>query len=787
MRKQTISKQGMKQNLFNTHICARRPKRAFFATCILSVLGAAMMLFTSCGQDELPGEQAHTSKLEPMSFISDNAKWNSVEAAAEETSEAKMAGVGSRTAPAADGLAVNWVAGDVIGIGYEGLPDGQPRPFSTKKPANPTRFDGEAERGKPVYFAIYPHDVKGKMTDFTGDGATFHYTTPSTQTAVENGFDPKANVSVAIIPDEKKMFKSYNTGALLKIRFNAQGVNVAKVVLEPNDAMPICGDVVAKAHFSGSGISQFEPFFKGGSAISLVPAKGQTLKSNTYYYIAVPALTLKKGYRLSFIANDGKGITLALPTSKTVQFKRGEVYDGGTLQVDGAKMKTKLLVNVPLLNKIAGQIPGLQQEPDGTINLYKGNNLDLVRNFNGKLTIDNVPELTTLNELPFFKSITNIEISNNPNLEGKVDLTKLPLLQGEVKVNKCGKVDAVDIKGLQRIGELNVDSMPVLKHLGLGENPTLRRIHSWFQNAFEELDLSNLPALEEAEFHHDSNGKLKTIRTSNSPNLKKLWVANNTEFKGFPDLADNVNLENLSVIITGVETLDVSHQPKLRILSTIYSNKLKSIKGLEVVGKSLYEFTIVGSPMTSVDLTHNPDVVLINTNLCRNLVEIKGLENMGKLHRLNIVGTKITSLDLTPNKALTFLEAQQTPLQTLSLPTGGPLKSVNVSQTHLQKLDLGDNRSMEGLWCSLSYIDELDISKCPLMHILWTGGQLSVDNSKPGDEKWTNILKQIRLKLTSKQATKLNDFLNKKTSVMDAQGVLNAYGVIQEIVPEPKL
>lgn len=777
----------MKQNLFNTHICARRPKRAFFATCTLSVLGAAMMLFTSCGQDELPGEQEHTSKLVPMSFISDNAKWNSVEAAAEETSEAKMAGVGSRTALAADGLAVNWVAGDVIGIGYEGLPDGQPRPFSTKKPANPTRFDGEAERGKPVYFAIYPHDVKGKMTDFTGDGATFHYTTPSTQTAVENGFDPKANVSVAIIPDEKKLFKSYNTGALLKIRFNAQGVNVAKVVLEPNDAMPICGDVVAKAHFSGSGISQFEPFFKGGSAISLVPAKGQTLKSNTYYYIAVPALTLKKGYRLSFIANDGKGITLALPTSKTVQFKRGEVYDGGTLQVDGAKMKTKLLVNVPLLNKIASQIPGLQQEPDGTINLYKGNNLDLVRNFNGKLTIDNVPGLTTLNELPFFKSITNIEISNNPNLEGKVDLTKLPLLQGEVKVNKCGKVDAVDIKGLQRIGELNVDSMPVLKHLGLGENPTLRRIHSWFQNAFEELDLSNLPALEEAEFHHDSNGKLKTIRTSNSPNLKKLWVANNTEFKGFPDLADNVNLENLSVIITGVETLDVSHQPKLRILSTIYSNKLKSIKGLEVVGKSLYEFTIVGSPMSSVDLTHNPDVVLINTNLCRNLVEIKGLENMGKLHRLNIVGTKITSLNLTPNKALTFLEAQQTPLQTLSLPTGGPLKSVNVSQTHLQKLDLRDNRWMEGVWCSLSYIDELDISRCPLIQVLWIGGQLTVDKSKGDDNKWTNILKQIRLKLTAKQAAKLNDYLNKKTSVKDAQGVLNAYGVVQEIVPEPKL
>ena len=160
---------------------------------------------------------------------------------------------------------------------------------------------------------------------------------------------------------------------------------------------------------------------------------------------------------------------------------------------------------------------------------------------------------------------------------------------------------------------------------------------------------------------------------------------------------------------------------------------------------------------------------------------------MSKLHRLEVVGTKLTSLDLSPNKALTFLEAQQTPLQELLLPKGGPLKSVNVSQTHLQKLDLGDNRSMERLLCSLSYIDELDISKCPLMHILWTGGQLSVDDSKPGDKKWTNILKQIRLKLTSKQATKLNDYLNKKTSVKDAEGVENAYGVVQEIVPEPKL
>ena len=107
----------MKHKLHNTHSCARGHRHAFIATYILLGLGVAMMSLTSCGQDELPGEQAHTSKLEPMSFISDNAKWNSVEAAAEETSEAKMAGVGSRTALAADGLAVNWVAGDVIGIG----------------------------------------------------------------------------------------------------------------------------------------------------------------------------------------------------------------------------------------------------------------------------------------------------------------------------------------------------------------------------------------------------------------------------------------------------------------------------------------------------------------------------------------------------------------------------------------------------------------------------------------------------------------------------------------------
>jgi leucine rich repeat protein len=784
MRKQTISKQGMKQRLHKNGKNSVR-RHAFIVANMLLAVG--MMSLSSCGQDEFPIEQEGVSKLEPMSFTADNAKWQPVAAANEVLGGVNEMGVGSRTALASDGLAVNWVAGDVIGIGYEGLPNAAPRPFSTKKPANPTRFDGVAERGKPVYFAIYPHDVKGKMTDFTADGATFHYTTPSVQTAVENGFDPKANVSVAIIPNEEQLFKSYNTGALLKIRFNAQGVNVSKVIFEPNDATPICGDVVAKTRFSGGVISQFEPYFKGGSAITLMPAKGQTLKSNTYYYIAVPALTLEKGYRLSFITSEGKGITLALPTSKAVQFKRGEVYNGGTLQVDGSKMKAKLLVNVPMLNKIASQIPGLQQEPDGTINLYKGNNLDLVRNYNGKLTIDNVPELTTLNELPYFKSVTSIEINNNPKLEGKVDLTKLPLLQGEVKVNNCGKVDAVDIRGLQRVGELNIDNMPILKHVGLGGNPTLRRIHSWFQNAFEELDLSNLPALEEVEFHHDSDGKLKQIRTSNSPNLKKLWVASNSAFKGFPDLAENVNLENLSVIMTGVETLDVSHQPKLRILSTIYSNKLNSIKGLDVVGKSLYEFTITGTPISSVDLTHNPDVVLINTNLCHNLVEIKGLEKMSKLHRLEVVGTKLTSLDLSPNKALTFLEAQQTPLQELLLPKGGPLKSVNVSQTHLQKLDLGDNRSMERLLCSLSYIDELDISKCPLMHILWTGGQLSVDDSKPGDKKWTNILKQIRLKLTSKQATKLNDYLNKKTSVKDAEGVENAYGVVQEIVPEPKL
>ena len=75
---------------------------------------------------------------------------------------------------------------------------------------------------------MYPYQEDAKILHKNNVTAEYQYTFPKNQQAVAGTFDPKANVSVGIIPKRHNPFIAYNVGGLLRLSIN--GISNVKQV-----------------------------------------------------------------------------------------------------------------------------------------------------------------------------------------------------------------------------------------------------------------------------------------------------------------------------------------------------------------------------------------------------------------------------------------------------------------------------------------------------------------------------------------------------------------------------
>ena len=59
------------------------------------------------------------------------------------------------------------------------------------------------------------------------------------------------------------------------------------------------------------------------------------------------------------------------------------------------------------------------------MNIYEGENLEKILSFKGTLSIQNNNELTTLDELQYYRNVTSLNVQNNKNLAGEIDFNKI--------------------------------------------------------------------------------------------------------------------------------------------------------------------------------------------------------------------------------------------------------------------------------------------------------------------------------------------------------------------------
>ena len=654
------------------------------------------MAATSCANDAENIDNSAQEKLVSMSFHAVESLQNNDET----TSSAKKQT--TRTALLSDFSTVTWQQGDKIGIGYLGSPGKKTYPFTTPTTGTDVRFWGQAADYKAPYFMIYPYQ-EGNQIAYKGTRqAEYTYEFPKYQTAIAGTFDPKANFSVGIIPRAHKPFVAYNLGGLLRFKFHGAS-NVKSVRILARGQELFAGTVTSTVTFNSNGTIanvSTKPI-AGKSTVLLIytPESGASMAENTDYFVVLPAVKITKGLTLAFILDNGKAVQVKF--SNTIDIKRAQSYSLGDIAINPAKAKLDVITDKGLIEAIKNVSSDVELEADGSLNIYKGYNLDRILKLKGELDLSNNDKLTSLNGLQYFQNITSLKLFGNQNLAGNIDFTKCKQLTGQILIQSCPLVQSINVTGLD-IKQLTARSLKGLEQVTIKGNNKLSSVVLNSNENLKSVDVSNLPALETlATFY---SGKITTINTSNSPNLKAINATSNSNLTNIAGIEDNILLENFTAPYTKLKKLDFTHYTKLKEVN-IMSSSVEEIKGLADAGANLTTLQLAQTHISSLDVSQNPNLTSIDLYSVQELTALDVTHNP-KLTSLRVPFTSITELKLTNNPELVTLKVAHCKLKKLditSLPKlkalyagsqspNGFLANIEVTMTAAQKTTLNQVR-----------------------------------------------------------------------------------------------
>ena len=612
-----------------------------FKTYLLC-LGLALTT-ASCSQDDFDSTEATSEKLVEMSFIAGSSQ------------------PVTRTVLGSDGATVTWQANDKIGIGYYSAPGNKSLPFKTSSTGSNVIFWGQAADQQNPYFMMYPYQEDAKILQKNNVTAEYQYTFPKNQQAVAGTFDPKANVSVGIIPQRGKPFIAYNVGGLL--RFIIKGTsNVKQVKLLSIGQETLAGNLKSTITFANDGkISAAKNEFTTASPVVNLKAESGNLEENKAYYIALPEQKLSQGLTLVFIMQDGKAILKKV--KQEINIQRAKVYDLGEMTLDATKAKAFILKNQGLIEAVGAKVSGLVKTVDGHLDIYAADNLEKILSYKGILEIKGNPKLTSIDELQYYRNVNGLTLQNNTNLAGELNFNKYPQLTDRIEVAGSPLVTKVDVTGLDKISQLQAHDLIGLKEVVTGGNTKLNLFALYGNKSLESVDASNMPALTNLQTYYSSN--IKTINTTNSPNLNNFNGISNYSLQNFIGLSDNSKLQTFWASGSKIESYDFSKMTNLSNVN-LASAAVKEIKGLSAAGANLKELQLSNTHVSSLDVSNNPNLTSIDLYNVKEMTVLDVTHNPN-LTSLRIPFTSISSLDVSNNTKLTYLSVSHCKLSTLDI------------------------------------------------------------------------------------------------------------------------
>jgi len=617
-------------------------------------MGLALSV-VSCSKDDFGDGDTTEEQLVEMSFTSTGLEKPSTEETASQSNQIK-----TRTVLGSDGATVTWQANDKIGIGFKG---NQPKnyPFTTPTAGSDVRFWGQAQNQPNPYFMMYPYQQDAKISANNNTQAIYEYNFPKEQNAIAGTFDPKANVSVGIIPQRGKPFVAYNVGGLL--RFTIKGTsNVKQVKLLSIGQENLAGNLKSTITFANDGkISTAKNEFSTASPVVNLTAASGTLEENKAYYIALPEQKLSQGLTLVFIMQDGKAILKKV--KQEINIQRAKVYDLGEMTLDASKAKAFILKNQGLIEAVATKVSGLTRTADGHMDIYAADNLEKILSYKGMLEVNNKDNFTSIDELQYYRNINGLNLQGNKNLAGELNLNKYPQLTGQIVISGSPLVTKINVTGLDKITQLQTHHLDGMTEVVTGGNTKLNLFAVYNNNSLQSVDASNMPALTTLQTYYSPN--IQTINTTNSPNLNDFNGLSNGSLQNFIGLSDNSKLQRFWASGSKIESYDFSKMTNLKNVN-LASAAVKEIKGLSAAGANLQELQLSNTHVGSLDVSNNP--------------------NLTKLDLYNV--REMTTVDVTHNPNLTYLRTTFLPLTTLDLSNNTKLVELSIAHNKLSSFDI---------------------------------------------------------------------------------------------------
>jgi len=650
-----------------------------FKTYLLC-LGLALTT-ASCSQDDFDSTEATSEKLVEMSFIAGSSQPI------------------TRTVLGSDGATVTWQTNDKIGIGFKS-PTAKNYPFTTPTSGSDVRFWGQAPDVNNVsYFMMYPYQQDAKISANNNTQAIYQYNFPKEQNAIAGTFDPKANVSVGIIPQRGKPFIAYNVGGLL--RFTIKGTsNVKQVKLLSIGQENLAGNLKSTITFANDGkISVAKNEFTTASPVVNLKAESGNLEENKAYYIALPEQKLSQGLTLVFIMQDGKAILKKV--KQEINIQRAKVYDLGEMTLDASKAKEFILKNQALIEAVGAKVPGLITTADGHMDIYAADNLEKILSFKGTLEIKNNDKLTSIDELQYYRNVNGLNLQDNKNLAGELDFNKYPQLTNTILVSNSPLVTKIDVTGLDKLRGFYSHHMDGLKEAVVKDNTNLSELSLYDNKVIKNIDASNLPSLKTLRAY--SNPEVLSINTTNVPNLNELNIGTNPKMTNLIGWKDNLEIKKFIANKTNIESYDFSKQTKLEEINFVGA-AVKEIKGLSASGANLKTLSLANSHVNSLDISNNPNLTTIDLYAVKELTALDVTHNPN-LTSLRVPMTSISTLDVSNNTKLTYLGVAHCKLSTLDIRnipglttfyagsqsnSAGIVQMITVTMTQAQKTKFGN-------------------------------------------------------------------------------------------------
>ena len=650
-----------------------------FKTYLLC-LGLALTT-ASCSQDDFDSTEATSEKLVEMSFIAGSSQ------------------PVTRTVLGSDGATVTWQTNDQIGIGYYSAPGNKSLPFKTSSTGSNVIFWGQAADQPNPYFMMYPYQEKATITVKSNTQAIYQYNFPKEQKAIAGTFDPKANVSVGIIPQRGKPFIAYNVGGLL--RFIIKGTsNVKQVKLLSIGQETLAGNLKSTITFANDGkISAAKNEFTTASPVVNLKAESGNLEENKAYYIALPEQKLSQGLTLVFIMQDGKAILKKV--KQEINIQRAKVYDLGEMTLDASKAKAFILKNQGLIEAVGAKVSGLVKTVDDHLDIYAADNLEKILSFKGTLEIKNNDKLTSIDELQYYRNVNGLNLQDNKNLAGELDFNKYPQLTNTILVSNSPLVTKIDVTGLDKLRGFYSHHMDGLKEAVVKDNTNLSELSLYDNKVIKNIDASNLPSLKTLRAY--SNPEVLSINTTNVPNLNELNIGNNPKMTNLIGWKDNLEIKKFIANKTNIESYDFSKQTKLEEINFVGA-AVKEIKGLSASGANLRTLSLANSHVNSLDISNNPNLTTIDLYAVKELTALDVTHNPN-LTSLRVPMTSISTLDVSNNTKLTYLGVAHCKLSTLDIRnipglttfyagsqgnSAGIVQMITVTMTQAQKTKFGN-------------------------------------------------------------------------------------------------